>query len=183
MLEKGGARRLDADEEARRALESQSLKPQLRALFGADAIPDHGPVDRERVAARVFADAQIRQALEALIHPEVRAAFHRARAELSPGQILAYDVPLLYEAHLADDFDLVIVVSAPREVRAQRALKRNGWTDAEFAARERAQVPLEEKEKMADLVIQNNGSEGILGNLAVELLERIRHAYPGRRNS
>ena len=179
FLQEAGAVLLDADEQAREALDSAGLRFRLNSLFGEVVAPEDGPVNRPRIAALVFSDPGRRRGLEELIHPEVRARFQAARAALSAGQILAYDVPLLYEAHLADDFDLVIVITAPRAMRALRAQQRNGWSGSEFAARERAQLPLEEKEKMADLVFRNDGPEQLLRDLAVELLERIRRAYPG----
>lgn len=180
MLADEGAVRLDADEEAGRALEAPELLPKLRALFGNEVVASDDTINRAHIAARVFDNPTKRTELEALIHPVVRARFQDACARLEAGQILAYDVPLLFEAGLADDFDLVVVVTAPLEMRKKRALARSGWTEAEFMAREKAQIPLKEKETMGDLVVSNDGEEAPLRKLAKELMERIRSADPGR---
>ncbi len=182
FAEGAGAFRLDADEQAKKALESPELSTPLRDLFGDSVLPEGGPVDRAAIAAVVFREPTLRKKLEALIHPVVRRKFREAVSGLSEGSILVYDVPLVFEANLASDFNLVVVVSAPVEEREARALRRNGWSQQEFMARERAQMPLSEKEKRADLVIRNHGSEADLREMATDLVERIRNAYPRRTN-
>ncbi len=165
-----GARLLDADQEAHAVLHSAALRDSLIGEFGPEIIGTDGAISRETLANIVFRDPQRKRALEALIHPGVRERYREARAALGKGEILVYDVPLLFEAGLEQDFDLVVVVSAPETVRFQRVRERSNWDEAGWRRREAAQIPLSEKEKRADVILRNDrGLE--------ELNEQVRELY------
>ena len=159
-LRAAGAPVLDADQLARAAVAKGT--PGLASLvaeFGSDILTTTGDLDRRRMGARVFADPEERARLEAIVHPAVRALFRAERDRLSAeGHSLAfYDVPLLYEAGLANEVELVVVVWAPRASQLARLAARDGLSAEEAAARLAAQLPIDDKAARADVVVLNDG--------------------------
>jgi len=119
-----------------------------------------GRLDRKGLAAIVFGDEEARRDLNAITHPRVGALFAERTAELDArGEPLAcYEVPLLFEGRLAEVLRPIVVVAAPVDVQVARAASRDGASRDEILARVRAQLPLEEKVRRADYVIDNSGS-------------------------
>jgi dephospho-CoA kinase len=154
---------IDADKDAKAALERPDVRDTLVQWWGPDILTE-GRIDRKKVAAIVFADADQRTRLESLIHPIVRADRHatiaRARRESRPGVVI--DAPLLFEAGSDKDCDLIWFVDAPLEQRQQRVRSR-GWTDEELTRREAAQLPLDEKRRRSTTIITNDANLTALG--------------------
>jgi dephospho-CoA kinase len=96
----------------------------VRDLFGPEALSADGAVDHRAVGAKVFADSGARRALEAAIHPLVRRRFQEIAAGLSHGAIGVLEATLLVEAGYGSDFDLIVTVEAPPEIRLARAVAR-----------------------------------------------------------
>lgn len=155
-----GAPVLDADAFARAATAPGS--PVLDAIGQRfpGVISPEGALNRGALATRIFAEPSEREALNALIHPEVRRLFRDALAELKNqgAERVIYDVPLLFETGLENELDEVVVVTVPEAVQLQRLRARNGLTEAEALARIRAQLPLAEKTRRAHHVIDNSGT-------------------------
>ena len=152
---------IDADELARDVVTVGS--EGLRAIverFGEDVLAADGSLDRKRLAARVFEDAEALRALNGITHPRISAlAVERARLLAERGEPLAcYEVPLLYETGAARALTPVVVVSASLEHQIARSTARDAATDDEARARIAAQMPLAQKIAQADYVIQNDGS-------------------------
>ena len=163
---------IDADHVVGQVLgPGQPAVAEITAAFGPGVLAADGALDRRKLAAEVFGRPEKLATLEGIIHPRVRDAVTSARAKLvARGRTLAfYDVPLLFEKKMEAQFDHILVVSAPREVRLARAIKRTGLTAAEIEARWAHQLPPEDKEARASAVIVNDG------DLAV-LLDRTRAA-------
>jgi len=144
-------------------------------LFGEEMLTAEGAVDRPRVGAAVFGDAEARKRLEAAIHPLVR---ERTNELLQAAEgIVVYEATLLVEAGRADAFDLVISVEASPEIRLARAVGR-GMEEAAAEARMRAQGDGEPRRARADLVFVNEGTAEELQRqvkaLYQELQERLR---------
>ena len=174
LFARQGARLVNADEVAREVLYSSGLRPRLLESFGQDILDEAGELSRENIARIVFSNPAKLEQLNKLIHPGVREHFNKTLKELKAGEIFIYDVPLLFESGLADDFDLIIVVSAPLEIRQERVFERNGWTKEEFLKREASQIPLSEKEKQADLIIRNSSSRADLQAIIQKLYKDIK---------
>jgi dephospho-CoA kinase len=163
LLAGAEGRWLSADALAHAALLEPEVAAEVRRRFGAEVFGADGQPDRAALARRVFADAEGRRALEALIHPRVRAALaagiDAARAAGAP--LVCLDVPLLLENDaehgLARACDLLLFVDAPLEQRERRATQTRGWAPGEVLRREAAQWPLENKRALADLVLWNHG--------------------------
>ncbi len=151
---------VDADVLSRQVVAppSEALDEIADALGSEVLLPD-GSLNRPRVADLVFDDPQARRRLAEIIHPRVRAL---ARAELdrlaAAGHPLAcYEVPLLFENDLGEWLRPVVVVSAPAASCLSRVLARDHSDPDRVRARMRAQLPLDEKARRADHVIDNGG--------------------------
>lgn len=157
-----GAVLVDADVLAREAVApgSEGLA-EVIAAFGPGVVADDGGLDRAALGAVVFADPARREELNAIIHPRVRARaaeiVQRAAAE-DPRAVVVQDIPLLVETGQAGNFDLVVVVDAPDDVRVARLAARNGMSEAEARSRMAAQASRAERLAAADHVIGNTGS-------------------------
>jgi len=140
-------------------------------LFGPDLLDAAGATDRAKVAARVFADPAARERLEAAIFPLVRERF-REIATATDG-IAVLEATKLVEAGFAPDFDVVVTVEAPVELRVARAVAR-GLSPTEARARLAAQADEATRRAAADEVIDNAGPLAELERSADVLAERLR---------
>ena len=133
------------------------------AAFGPEVLAPDGSLDRPAVAARVFADPELRAVLNGIVHPLVRARAQTLTQAAPVDAVVVQDVPLLVENGLAASFDLVVVVDAPDDLRMERLTADRGMTDADARARMAAQATREERLEAADFVLDNSGStQGLL---------------------
>jgi dephospho-CoA kinase len=148
-----GAHVIDADVLARAAI-APGTPGHARVLA------EFGTVDRAQLRDIVFRDPARRAQLEAIIHPEVARLRAEREAELAQqgAQIVVNDIPLLFEAGLADQFDLIVLVDAPPDQRVQRIVLHRGIQRAEAERMVAAQLPAAAKRSRAAIVIENDGS-------------------------
>lgn len=158
-LAEHGAVVIDADDLAREVVAPGT--PGHAAVverFGHEILRADGVIDRKRLGAIVFADEAARSALNAIVHPLVRAGA-AAREDAAPqGAIVVHDIPLLVETGQQDRFDVVVVVAASPQLQRHRLLAGRGMAPEAADARLAAQAPLAEKVAAADVVIDNNGT-------------------------
>lgn len=151
---------IDADVLAREAVAPGT--PGLQAIverFGAGVLAPEGALDRTRLAGIVFADPLARQALEAILHPAVRAAIDRFFTSLPAATPFAVaDIPLLFETNRAGEYDIVVVAACPPEMQVARVMARDGVSREAALQRLAAQLPIAEKVSRADYVIDTSGS-------------------------
>lgn len=168
----------DSDTGARAVLERADVIEELVQAFGDGVLNDKGKPDRKAIADAVFGDDAKRKTLEGIIHPRLhdeRAELVRAaRAQNAAGVVI--DAPLLFEAGVDSECDAVIFVETPREVRLKRVVEGRGWSEAELARREAAQMPLSEKRDRSDAVVSNEGDLAALRAQVMSALEAIEHA-------
>jgi dephospho-CoA kinase len=160
---------LDADLLAERARELK--KAELKALFPEAFLGEE--LDRRRLAQLVFSDPQRLRALEELIHPEVRRLLEEELSRLE-APLVFVEIPLLFEKGWEGRLQGTILVAAPLEERLKRAMARLGLSREEVLARERAQMPEEEKRRRATWVLENRGSLEDLRAQVQALLGEIR---------
>ncbi|MFJ9440834.1 dephospho-CoA kinase [Kitasatospora sp. NPDC101235] len=125
------------------------------AEFGPQVLREDGMLDRPALGAVVFADPERLKALNAIVHPLVRARSAALEAAAAPDAVVVHDVPLLAENGLAPLFDLVVVVDAADEVRLERLVRLRGMAEEEARARMAAQASREDRLAIANLVIDN----------------------------
>ncbi len=160
LLASYGAVVVDADVLAREALAPGSPGlAQVVQEFGPDVLAPDGALDRGALAAVVFTDASVRERLNAIVHPRVRAAARELEAQAGPDAVVVHDVPLLVETGQAGAFDAVVVVAAAPETQVARLVQQRGMTEQEARARIAAQAPLADKLAVATHVIRNNGPQ------------------------
>ena len=141
-----------------------------------------GGVDRARLRAAVLGDSGRMAALEAIVHPLVRAASTAFLARHADAPLVVLDIPLLYETGGESRCDAVAVVSAPPEVQRARVLARPGMTADAFAAIRAKQMPDAEKRARADFVIDTSrgfpAAEAEVARIVAALAERRAPEHP-----
>jgi len=131
--------------------------PALREAFGA-GIFTGDVLNRQALGSLVFSDPSRRQMLNSILHPMIIGQIRRELEQNdAPGKLVFGDIPLLYECGMEHLFDQIWVVSAPRSVQIARLHERDGLSAQEAARRIDAQMPLEEKCRLADAVISTDG--------------------------
>jgi dephospho-CoA kinase len=155
-----GAVVLDADRAGHEVLREPDVIVALKARWGDRILDASGQVSRREVAKIVFAreDAEERKFLEQLTHPRIQMRLQqeltKVQAAHPPPRVVVLDAALLFEAGWEKLCDKVLFVDAPRDLRLERAVSR-GWSAEQFAAREAAQMPVDEKRRRSDLLIRN----------------------------
>ncbi|MCQ1953470.1 dephospho-CoA kinase [Arthrobacter sp. zg-Y238] len=154
-----GAVLVDADALAREVVEpgTEGLAAVVEA-FGPQILAADGSLDRPALAAVVFGDEERRAVLNGIIHPLVRARAAQLAAEAPPDGILVQDIPLLVETGQAGNFDFVLVVEAPEDVRLDRMVRMRGMDPEAARARIAAQATPEQRAEAADVVLHNTGT-------------------------
>ncbi|HEX6908740.1 MAG TPA: dephospho-CoA kinase [Longimicrobium sp.] len=164
-----GATVVDADELARRAVEPGTpAHAAIAAEWGTWVLEEGGALDRAALRQIVFADPEARARLEGIVHPAVAALRdeHYRQAQARGDVLVVADIPLLFEVGMADEFDVVVLVDAPEEVRLQRLVSDRGLDADEARRMIAAQMPAELKRARADVVINNTGTRGDLQDRA-----------------
>lgn len=152
-----GAVVLDADVLAREVVQpGKAAWRDIVRTFGKAVLRPDRTLDREALAAIVFSNQAKRRRLNAIVHPRVareQARLTREIAKKDPKAVVIYDVPLLFEAGVHRRMDRVIVVTADQRTQIARLLRRNHLSRAEALRRIRSQMPLPDKVKLADYVL------------------------------
>lgn len=174
-----GATVVDSDQLARDVVERGTPGfDEILARFG-DGILKDGNLDRAKLGEIIFSDPSARADLEAITHPRIREAFAEIVVAAEPGEVVVNQIPLLVETSGASRFDYIVTVSAPIELRRERAIER-GMKSYEFDKRLAAQVSDSEREAIADSVIDNSGDRDHLLRAIENLWES--ELYPRARS-
>lgn len=165
LLSERGATIIDADILSRRAVERGTpAYDKIVQHWGSAILAPDGLLDRAKLRQLVFHDQAQLEQLNEIVHPEVerqRIALV-AEARKRGDRIVVCDIPLLFERHLVDLFDRVVLVDAPRPLRLERLVLERQLPEADAMAMIAAQMPAALKRARADHVIDN---EGTLGDL------------------
>ena len=161
MLAKRGATIIDADVLARDAVTKGS--PALDAIiekWGTGVLDENGDLDRAALRHVVFDNQSDLDALNEIVHPDVarRRAEAIRSAQARGDQVVVSVIPLLFERHLADQFDSIVLVDAPRSERLDRIVRDRGIDETEAMKMIASQMPSDLKRARADYVIENSGS-------------------------
>jgi dephospho-CoA kinase len=143
------------------------------------AFPDvvkAGAVDRGRLAAHLRDDPSGFERLEAIVHPlvaDARQAFVD-QARLKASDLVVFDIPLLFETGGDAEVDVVLVVSAPDNVRRERVLRREGMTEAKLDSIVARQMPDSDKRARADFIIETSGGIDDARRQVTDLVDELR---------
>jgi dephospho-CoA kinase len=176
ILSRLGVAIVDAD-----ALSREVVAPghdgwnEIVATFGSDVLQVDQNLDRQKLRTLIFNNPDARKQLEAIIHPRVRAlAERRIREHGEAGYaVVVYEVPLLFEGNLQEWLRPVILVACDVNVQRQRLQQRDGLDAAAAQKHIDAQMSLEDKRKLADYVIENDGSLADLESQVRAVLAKI----------
>lgn len=178
MFKRCGAVVIDADALAREVV--QPGKPAWREIvkaFGKAVLNPDRTLNRPALGTKVFGHpAKLRQ-LEHMIHPRVareQRRLTRQAVRKDPNAVVIYDVPLLFEAGIDERVDTTIVVTADRETQIARLKKRNGLSRAEALRRINSQMPLAQKRRRANYVLNGTLSLPELRKQVGSLLRLLR---------
>ena len=167
LLSEKGAIPINADEIGHQLLKADSpVIDKLVDTFGDEILEESGDVSRKKLGAIVFKDKSARERLNAILHPLI---IQRSRADArqlvldDPSCVVLLDAPLLIEAGAYDSVDLIVVVTASPETQLKRTLERSHaqnrpLSESEAQARIDSQMPISEKVKYADVIIENDGT-------------------------
>ena len=168
-LVKHGGWLINADQFGHEALRQDDLKKQIVARFGHDILTGD-EIERKKLGAKVFADPSELRALESIVFPFIG---DRIREEIAQAgsrrdvRFIVLDAAVMLEAGWNGACDKLIFVDASRTARIERVRRQRGWSESELAAREALQMPLDEKRRRADAVIDNSGqTERLTGQVA-----------------
>ena len=177
ILERLGAAVINADALSREVVEpGKDAWKEIIDAFGADVLQPDQTLDRQKLRTVIFNDRDGRKKLEAIIHPRVRAlAEERIREHAVAGySIIVYEVPLLFEGNLHEWLRPVILVACNVDTQRARLQERDRLTQTEAQKHIDAQMSLEEKRRLADYVIENDGSLADLEQQVRTVLEKIK---------
>jgi len=170
---------LDADALAHEVVApgSEGLQEVVRA-FGAEILGPSGEMDRSRMRESVFRDPGARARLEAILHPRIRDLRRRwVNARREEGwDVVVSEVPLLFEAGLENDFDVIVFIDAPEAERLRRLVRDRGIPEEEARRIMASQGDPELKRKRSHHVLANQGSVEELETAALRLLDELRGA-------
>ncbi|MCL6570323.1 MAG: dephospho-CoA kinase [Bacillus sp. (in: Bacteria)] len=166
---------VDADIEARLAvMKGETAYYKIIAEFGKEILLENEEIDRQKLGSIIFHQAEKRQRLNEIVHPEVRKRMRGKMEESKRNneEVVVLDIPLLFESKLTFMADKTILVYVDNETQLKRLMERNNFTTIEAEARIHSQMPMSEKVKLADAVIDNNG---LVADTFSQLIEVLRN--------
>ncbi|MCL6544958.1 MAG: dephospho-CoA kinase [Bryobacteraceae bacterium] len=173
-----GCRLLQADEIGRQVMEpGGEAYAEIVREFGPEILAPDGSIHRRRLAGIVFEDPERLAVLNRLVHPWVIRRENEWMEHLAaedPRAIAVVEAAVMIEAGTHKRFDRLIVAACSPEQQIERAVQRGGMTREEALARIRRQIPLEEKIKLADYVIDTGGTPE-------QTLQQVREVYEALR--
>lgn len=151
-----GAKIIDADKIAHRLIKPQTkIYKNIINAFGKDILKKNRAIDREKLAKIVFHNKHLLKKLNKIVHPKVLRVI-KEKIKTSPGRVIILDAPLLIEAGLKKMVDKLIVVTITREKQIERISKKTGFNRPDILKIIKAQIPLRNKVRLADFVIDNS---------------------------
>ncbi len=177
LLSELGARIIDADELAREVVKpGREAWQDIVEAFGTEILREDKTIDREKLRKIVFRDPKARKRLESITHPRIRTLAQQRIQNLAAegAGIIVYEAPLLFENQVHLWLRPVILVACDLATQKHRLQERDGLNEEEIQQHLKAQMSLEEKRKLADFIIENNGDLEELRRQVEAIWEKIR---------
>jgi dephospho-CoA kinase len=186
MLSERGATIIDADVLARRAVElGTAAYAKIVARWGSSILAPDNHLDRAALRRVVFADHAQLEELNQIVHPEVERLRARLidQARRRGDRVVVCDIPLLFERHMTDRFDRILLVDAHRAIRLERLVKERGLRETEAMDMIAAQMPAELKRARADFIVENDGTFAQLERRVNEVWTALLHDASAPRSA
>ena len=182
LLEELGCHLLQADRLGHEVLRpGGEAREDVIGEFGPGILAGNGEIDRKALGALVFADPARLKALNALVHPHVfrrREEWFRALAGREPAAIGVVEAAIMIESGSYKRYDKLILAACPAELQIARYREREGASEDEARARLSHQMPLSEKRKYADYIVDTSGSEEETGRQVRVIYRRLKEESP-----
>ena len=171
QIQKRGYKVLDTDD-----VSKELLTVENKELF--DAFKDYDVFEnkefsRYKMGQLIFSEEKARELIAKIMHPQIKEKMLEFFEENSSENIAFVGIPLLFEANMQDLFDKIIFVYTDDDIRLHRLIKRNNYTKEHAIARIKSQMPQDDKVKLSDYVINNNGTQVELENQVIDLLNEL----------
>ena len=178
MLAERGCKVIDSDRITRQLFEpGNPVNAAVAKAFGPAVVVSDGSIDRKVLGEMVFNNAELRQTLNSIVHPAMlqRQAEFLAQAAAEDARAIGIvEAALIIEVGNHKNYDKVIVVTCSAKVQRQRLQERWGLTREQIEARMESQMPIEEKVRFADFVIDNSGDIGKTRQQVEEVYRQLR---------
>jgi dephospho-CoA kinase len=152
----------EADAEAKKLYDLEEVRQQMMSRFGKDIYLETGKLDKKKLAGIIFSDTTQLEWINNLIHPLTLARYEDWLTEHKNRPYTLHESAILFENKLEHRFDKIINISAPLAVRLERVKKRENEVDQRVIERMRSQMTDEEKDRLADFVINNDGEHFLI---------------------
>ena len=172
-LQEKGYTIIDADKIGHMALENDEVKKQLVNKFGKSILKDN-EVNRVTLGKLVFENNENLKELNNIIHPQIRKNISEQIQVHKNEKLVFVDVPLLFEAKFDDLVEKIIVVSLDEKTQLERLMYRNSLSKEEALQRIKSQIPVREKEKLGDYVVDNSFTQENTYNQVDRILEKLK---------
>lgn len=178
MMVQLGARLIDADQIAREVVEKDpQVLQELVTAFGSGILQADGSLNRRELGRKAFRDHRRRECLNEIVHPPILARLKGQLAQFrrsGHGGIVVVDAALLVECRVLSLVDRLVVVEAPEDIRRKRLTENLGLSTQEIDERMAAQLPAEEKSRMADYIIVDDVPLPLLQERVYQIWQRLK---------
>lgn len=172
-LQEKGYTIIDADKIGHMALENDEVKKQLVNKFGKSILKDN-EVNRVTLGKLVFQNNENLKELNNIIHPQIRKNISEQIQVHKNEKLVFVDVPLLFEAKFDDLVEKIIVISLDEKIQLERLMNRNSLSKEEALQRIKSQIPVREKEKLGDYVVDNSFTQENTYKQVDRILEKLK---------
>lgn len=172
-LQEKGYTIIDADKIGHMALENDEVKKQLVNKFGKSILKDN-EVNRVTLGKLVFENNENLKELNNIIHPQIRKNISEQIQVHKNEKLVFVDVPLLFEAKFDDLVEKIIVISLDEKIQLERLMNRNSLSKEEALQRIKSQIPVREKEKLGDYVVDNSFTQENTYNQVDRILKKLK---------
>ena len=172
-LQEKGYTIIDADKIGHMALENDEVKKQLVNKFGKSILKDN-EVNRVTLGKLVFENNENLKELNNIIHPQIRKNISEQIQVHKNEKLVFVDVPLLFEAKFDDLVEKIIVISLDKKIQLERLMNRNSLSKEEALQRIKSQIPVREKEKLGDYIVDNSFTQENTYNQVDRILEKLK---------
>lgn len=151
-----------------------NTKNELINIFkGFEILDEKNNISRTKIGNIVFNDGNLKKKLENLLHKKIFDKLDEIYEKNKNEKLIFISIPLLFEIQAQEKFDKIIFISADENIRFERLIKRNNYTEEYAKKRIQSQLPESEKIKMSDFVIENNSDTAELKAKTIDIIKKL----------